>query len=321
MPTGSAFQASLIIPIYNEVDCIREELDTLFAYDWLINYEIIIVDDGSSDGSSEVLKEYLREGKPFRLLRHERNKGYGAALKTGIAASCCEYIVITDCDNSYPNDRIPEFVELAANGDYDMVVGSRTGENVTQSRLRRIGKWPLIKLASFLAGQTIPDINSGLRVFKRSIARAAFGYLCDGFSFTTTITLIMLCNGFKVKYVPIDYFPRGGQSKIKPIRDTLNFIMLITTTVFYFKPTKVLIPVCVPLIVASLLIFTVQALVWQNITTASLILFISSLIFFVISIVAELVIRSGDLVHISRLASQRQEKTCVTEFRIDKNIS
>lgn len=216
--TGDVPQVSVVVPAYNEsgaiVRCIEHLRATLDPVDFAA--EIVVVDDGSTDGTSDQLAAI--EG--IRVLRHDRNRGYGAALKTGIRAARGEIIVITDADGTYPVDRIPELV--AAMEECDMVVGARTGQKVRIPLVRRPAKWFITTLASYLSEAEIPDLNSGLRAFRRHDALRLFGILPDGFSFTTTITLSMMCSGMMVRFIPIDYHERTGRSKIRPLRDTWN---------------------------------------------------------------------------------------------------
>lgn len=231
-----------IVPCFNEraaiADTIEQIAESLRRSERPC--EIIIVDDGSTDDSATVLDGLCRT-QSIRLLRNPRNRGYGYSLKRAVREAAHELIVITDADGTYPNERIDELIDLM--GDADMVVGARTGANVNVPLIRRPAKWFLRKLASYLASFDIPDLNSGLRVMKRSLVRRFMPLLPDGFSFTTTITLALLTHGFEVRYVPIDYAKRIGRSSIRPIRDTLNFLSLIVRTVMYFKPLKVFAPV------------------------------------------------------------------------------
>ena len=228
---------SVVIPAHNEEkgvgDVIRKLQNTLENSG--CNYEIIVVDDGSTDKTADIVQE-----TGVRLIQHPFNRGYGAALKTGIRQAQHDIVVITDADGTYPVDAIPSLVERMDK--YDMVVGARTGESVKISFIRRPAKWILGKIANYLTGTNIPDLNSGLRVFKKSIAFRFFNILPSGFSFTTTITLAMLTNDYLVDYIPIDYYKRVGKSKIKPIRDTSRFLSLIFRTVLYFNPLKVFLP-------------------------------------------------------------------------------
>jgi glycosyltransferase involved in cell wall biosynthesis len=235
---------SIIVPAYNEeggiagvLSQLRILCDSLTAASWKV--EVIFVDDGSIDGTATAIEQHA----DIVLLRHRVNRGYGAALKTGIRHASGEWICITDADGTYPNERIPDLVAQAEETGSDMVVGARTGQRVAIPVIRRPAKWAIRQLAAFVVGESIPDLNSGMRLFRRSAAMRFFGILPDGFSFTTTITLGMLTNGYLVEYVPINYHARVGSSKIRPIQDTINFVQLVLRIALYFKPLKVFVPI------------------------------------------------------------------------------
>ena len=228
---------SIIIPAYDEEEGIIESVNGVrdVMAESHYDYEIIVVDDGSTDKTSERVRS-----TGSRVVRHDENRGYGASLKTGIRASKGDWIVITDADSTYPADRIPDLLRDA--GEYDMVVGARVGGAAKIPLIRRPAKWVLAQVANYLAETKIPDYNSGLRVFRKALAYKFFKILPQGFSFTTTITLCSLCHGFRVKYIPINYFKRKGKSKIHPIKDTYRFFMLIVRTTVYFNPLRVFMP-------------------------------------------------------------------------------
>lgn len=233
---------SIILPVYNEQKAIEETISQLIQVKKNIDFdvEIILINDGSNDSTEVILKKLSQED--FRVIHHKRNLGYGAALKTGVRAAKYAYIAITDADNTYPNNRIPEFFHKVLEKNTDMLVGARTGKSVKISLIRKSAKWILTKIANYLANIKIPDINSGFRIMKKEVVKSYLKILPDGFSFTTTITLAMEINGYSVKYEPIDYFGRKGKSKFKPIEDTLNFLQLIIRTILYFNPLKIFIP-------------------------------------------------------------------------------
>jgi len=239
--------ASIIIPAYNEADAIGGVLHdlerTLSSHPGSV--EVIVVDDGSSDGTAAIA-----QSQGVKLIQHKTNMGYGAALKSGIRHARHPVILITDADGTYDNKYIPTI--LAWMDRYDMVVGARTGEAVHIPLLRRPAKWILTILASLLTDGEIPDLNSGLRAFRRSIAEEFLYLLPPGFSFTTTITLAVLARHYSIKYLPIDYHRRIGTSKIRPLHDTLNFLSLICKTILYLRPLRIFLPASGLLVAASL---------------------------------------------------------------------
>ncbi|MHC4065015.1 MAG: glycosyltransferase family 2 protein [Planctomycetota bacterium] len=241
---------TVIVPCYNEQRCIertaRQIHDVLDATGW--PFQLVFVDDGSTDETAAEL-ERTRRHCDLQILRNEVNRGYGAALKRALKTARFDAIVITDADGTYPNERIPDLIERLR--DNDMVVGARVGARARIPLVRRPAKWVLRKLAGYLTERRIPDLNSGLRVMKRSIVRRFVRLLPDGFSFTTTITLAMLTHGYRVHYEPIDYHQRIGKSSIRPLRDTVGFFSLIVRTVMYFKPLKIFAPASALLFLAA----------------------------------------------------------------------
>ena len=235
---------TIVVPAYNEELGIEGVIERLSGLELGVPVELLVVDDGSTDGTAAVLEGLEGRAPALRVIRHGHNQGYGAALKTGFANARHAVVVITDADGTYPEDRI---VDLLARIDAgaEMAVGARRGEDVHIPLIRRPAKNFLRILASFLAGTRIPDLNSGLRAFRRELVLKYRPILPQGFSFTTTITLASLTNHHRVDYVDINYAHREGSSKIKPIRDTLGFLSLIVRTVLYFNPLKVFYPVAV----------------------------------------------------------------------------
>jgi glycosyltransferase involved in cell wall biosynthesis len=228
----------LIVPVFNErkaAEHLGERLDRL-RQESPHPLEIIVVDDGSNDGTERLL-DALRSDW-VTVLRHSVNLGYGAALRTGVLASRSPWVAITDADDTYPEHRLPEFLDLALESGYDMVVGARTGQHVSIPLARRFPKWLLRRLASLLSGRQIPDLNSGLRLMRRDMVERYLPVLPAGFSFTSTITIAALSSGSSVAYVPVDYARRSGRSKIRPIRDTLAILQLVLRAAVWFNPLR-----------------------------------------------------------------------------------
>lgn len=290
----TAPEYSLVVPCYNEAAAIESTLLELRSkLGNGENYELIIVDDGSSDGSAEILDRLKKEDQYLRVITHSRNKGYGAALKTGIRDASADLIAITDADCTYPNERIPELVKRARKN--DMVVGARTGKNVKYSTLRRIPKVFLKWYASWIAASDIPDINSGLRVFRKSLAEKYFSILPNAFSFTITITLAMITNYHRVEFVPIDYSERVGNSKIRPIRDTLKFMQLILRIGTYFAPLRVFAPFILILGLGFLASLVFDVFVLGNLTDKTVLLLLFSMNTAMFALLADMIDKRSGL--------------------------
>jgi glycosyltransferase involved in cell wall biosynthesis len=251
---------SIIIPSFNEEKTIKGVISDIkqTMRKVKIKYEIIVVNDGSTDRTAA-----FASSSGARVIS-QPNRGYGATLKLGIKNAKYEWVLITDADGTYPAKEIPHM--LRERGSYDLIVGSRTGKNVNIPALRKPGKWVLSKLANYLSGFDIPDLNSGMRLFRKNDTLKYFNILPSGFSFTTTQTLSYLCSGQLVKYIPIDYLARKGKSKIRPFRDGMNFVMLIIRTIMYFNPLKVFLPISIVTFLSGFSYLLYQSILYQNIT-------------------------------------------------------
>jgi glycosyltransferase involved in cell wall biosynthesis len=276
-------EISIVVPAYNEEEGIKSVvqgiIETVESTD--IEYELIIVNDGSTDNTSRMV-----EGLSVKLINHQKNKGYGAALKTGIRNSKYENVLIIDADGTYAPEYIPVLLNFA--DENDMVVGARTGADVKIPLIRKPAKWILNQLANYLAEAKIPDLNSGIRIMKKSVINEFIRILPDGFSFTTTITLATLTNDYQVEFVPINYNKRDGKSKIRPIYDTLNFLQLIIRTIMYFNPLKVFLPFSL-LFISAGICFLVRDVIHRNLAQSSVLLLITGGIVLSIGMLADLI--------------------------------
>lgn len=210
-----------------------------------ISCDVLVVVDGATDATAE-----NATGVADQVIVHPRNLGYGRSLKTGILAAKTEMIAITDADGTYPVERLPEMIKRAER--FDMVVGARTGRFYQGSFLKRIGRFVFRNLSEFAAGQSIPDINSGLRIFRRSQIIPFFPVISAGFSFTTTSTLAFLLNDLLIDYLPIDYHRRSGHSKVHHLRDSLRALQIIIEAILRCNPIKAFLLLVVPFVVLSL---------------------------------------------------------------------
>jgi glycosyltransferase involved in cell wall biosynthesis len=227
---------SVVIPALNERAAIAatiEQVSQALTRANLEPFEIVVVDDGSADGTGDLA---LSAGA--RILRHPHNVGYGRALKSGIVAAKYDIIVITDADGSYPVEQIPALVNTYLSG-YDMVVGSRTGELYHESALKSPLRAILKMIVEFTANRRVPDVNSGLRVFRRDVSMSYFNHLSDTFSFTTSLTLAYMMNSKFVTYKNINYHERVGQSKVRLFRDSVRTLQYVVEAATYYNPLKI----------------------------------------------------------------------------------
>ena len=251
--TSEAPEVTVVLPCNNERDHVELEVKRIRAALEAagLTHELLCIDDGSTDGTREVLEGI--EG--IRTILFPRNQGSGTARRIGTQQARGRVVVWTDADLTYPNERIPELV-AQLDDSYDQVVGARRTEAGTYKLFRVPAKWAIRKLAAYLTNTDIPDLNSGLRVFKRSVAEPYLRLLPAGFSCVTTITLAFLSNGHQVKYVPIDYAKRSGRSKFHPFKDAYSYLLQVLRMIMYFNPLRVLMPVALALLAVGAAKFT-----------------------------------------------------------------
>lgn len=224
---------SLVIPAYDEessIVAVVAQADAVLRT-CADHYEIVVVDDGSGDRTGELA---ARAGA--RVVTHPYNRGYGNSLKSGISAARYEDVVICDADQSYPLGQLPLLLEDADR--YHMIVGARRGKRFHGSLFKRIGRCLQLALVRFTVGSAIPDANSGFRLVKRTLAMRYFDFVCSGFSFTTSITIALLCEQYCVKFVPIDYLKRTGRSHVRYLRDTARSLQIILQCMLRYNPIK-----------------------------------------------------------------------------------
>ena len=224
---------SVVIPAKNEVEAISGVIKMIQKVLSEIEHEIVVVDDGSTDGTGE---KAIATGA--RVIRHVDNLGYGSALKTGIAAARFDTIVIIDADGTYPIEFIPKLLDVYNTG-YDMVVGARTGRNYFESIVKATLRFILKFLIEYTVGRKVSDVNSGLRVFSREKIMTYFNHLCDTFSFTTTMTLAYMMTRQFVAYIDVPYHRRSGVTKVRLFRDMLGTLQFIIEAITYYNPLKI----------------------------------------------------------------------------------
>jgi len=277
---------SIVIPAFNEAQAISKDISTIITamegsgYD----YEIIVVDDGSTDGTGDIA-----EAMGVKVVRHPENKGVGVARTTGVRCASGSVIVMTDADNSYPNEDIPRLLSLI--GKYDMVIGARTKEAGSLPWLRKPVKTIIRKLAEYVTSERIADLNSGFRAFKRNLALRYINIMPEGHSWVGTMTLAFLSEKRDVAYIPIDYKKRVGKSTFHPIADSYNYVVFLVKTVMYFKPLKVFVPICVMLLLLGLVKSIYDSFVLHDFKESDILIILTGVLIGVLGLLADLQVK------------------------------
>ena len=283
---------SVILPVYNERGHVQAEIERI--RDALVgegmSYELLVVDDGSTDGSGDRLRELAAGADDIELVQFRQNRGSGSARRAGTARARGRVVVWTDADMSYPNERIPELVKELDG--YDQVVGARLAEQGTVRFLRVPAKWFIRRLAEYLTDTTIPDLNSGLRAFRRDVGAQYLHLLPDGFSCVTTLTMSFLANGYSVKYVPVDYAKRAGESKFHWWADTRRYLTQVVRLVLSYNPLRFFLPLTMALFALG---FVKLGYDWATrdfrLATNTLLLLLAAFQVLAIGLLADLVVR------------------------------
>jgi glycosyltransferase involved in cell wall biosynthesis len=244
-------EITLLVPIYNEINSVEDSLKIIS--DFLSsrqNWNVIIINDGSSDGTKDILKNFLHER--VKIIHLEKNYGYSTALVKGAKNAHTKKIGIIDADGTYPINDFDNLEKFS--DDYKMVVGSRSKKDIPF--IKRIPKFFIRLFSSYISDQNIQDFNSGMRIIDKKLFLSLESFYPKGFSLTTTITIIAASLNLKIKYVDIKYSKRWGLSKIHPVKDTINFFLIIAKLGIFFKPFKVYMPlILISFFIAFCLLF------------------------------------------------------------------
>lgn len=272
-------KVSVVIPAYNEEASIETVVAGIKKH--LPGCEIIVVNDGSCDATAD-----RAACAGAVVLFHDIRLGYGAAIKTGVRAATGEYVLLCDGDGQHAPNDVARLVEFSR--DYDMVVGARNKNSHTLF-WRRPGKAVLSVFADCIAGQKIPDFNSGLRIFRKQVLLRYLHLMPDSFSFSLTSTLAMFKSHKRVLYIPITVSERKGKSRVVPWRDGPNTLMLMLRLTVLFEPLKVFLAVSGILFILTLASFLVNFIAAGRFAfgKSSVLLFLSSLIVFMFGLLCD----------------------------------
>lgn len=282
-----ALDLTVLLPSYNEQEAIGPVIAEVreALREWPGRWEILVVDDASTD---QTARRAVEQG--VRVIRRPENGGSGASRKTGTRAARGRLVAMLDADGTYVPSYLPEI--LGYFPDYDQVNGARTSEQGTLKALRFGAKLLIRKLAEWISGKRIPDLNTGMKVYKRDLMLRYLWCMPDGFSCVTSMTLAFLCNGHPVKYVSVDYRKRIGQSKFHPVKDAAKYFSTMVRIIMYFRPLRVFFPMSAWLLVAALLVGLFRSVTRGRLAIAEteVILFVTSLMVLVIGLLADLIV-------------------------------
>ncbi|MFV0462265.1 MAG: glycosyltransferase family 2 protein [Nostocoides sp.] len=292
----STLDVTIVLPCYNEGAHVLAEVDRISSVMDAseFSYEILAIDDASTDDTLQVLTDAAATHPNLRLMPFRRNGGSGTARRIGTQAAYGEVVVWTDADMTYENEKIPDLVRILRDDPtYDQVVGARTTEEGTHKWARVPAKLAIRKVAEHLTNQKIPDLNSGLRAFRRAVSLPYLRLLPPGFSCVTTITIAFLANQHDILYVPTTYAKRAGRSKFHFFRDAYRYILQVLRMVMYFDPLKVLMPPALWLILIGVVKAVVDMVRHPFYFPASTILLLmTGLLVASMALLADLVVRS-----------------------------
>ena len=275
---ANRYELSIIMPVFNEANTLPALIGKIQALK-LPQSEIIVVDDGSTDGSAEAA---MSAGAS--VVCHPYNIGNGAAVKSGIRAARGKAILLMDGDGQHRPEDIPKLLAQAAG--YHMVVGARA--KGSKMRFHRYAANLLYNLlASYVTKFKVQDLTSGFRLLSRREALRFIDLLPNTFSYPTTLTLAFLRSGFTVKYVPIQTLYRAGQSKISLVTDGIRFLLIITKIATLFSPFRVFLPVSVFFFLAGISNYLYTYVTQGRFTNMSVFMLTTAVIVFMLGLVSE----------------------------------
>jgi len=247
--TAPSPELTIVVPVYNEAAALPALLAELLPFAAALPAEVILVDDGSSDGSRTILEAAARPG--VTILRHKLNRGYGGALKSGLAAARTRYTITIDADGQHRLEDVRSLLDSIRRHDADMVIGSRRGQQ-DASLSRALGKALIRGLAKSLMRVPVHDLNSGMKIVDTAMAQEVLHLCPDTMAYSDTIALLFINRRGLVLEEPIQVLPRQGRPSTIGLRDAVATVHAILTMVMLFHPLNVFLPVSLFLAVAGL---------------------------------------------------------------------
>lgn len=278
-------ELSIVIPAYNEAENLKIILPDLVEFVRKNNWHLIITNDGSKDNTKEILESY-KDSNVLTIVNHKLNKGYGAAIKSGIEACNTEYLITIDADGQHQKEDVEKLFHLIKKTDADMIVGSRKG-NKDATIARGIGKSIIRFIANLLLKIPIYDINSGMKIYRAELAKQYLYLTPNSMPFSDVITLIFISNRNLVLEEPISIKARlKGESTIG-IQTAFETVKEIINIIFLFNPLKIFLPISILIFLLSIAWGIPIVLKGQGVSVGAVLGILSSLIFFFLGLIAE----------------------------------
>jgi glycosyltransferase involved in cell wall biosynthesis len=277
---------TILIPAYNEADSLKTLLPEVIDFARQRGWSVILVDDGSTDQTPQILKEYSSENLYFKVFTHKLNKGYGSALKTGLRNVKTELVVTFDADGQHQLNHVEEMFQLIQTTQADLIVGRRQ-ESPRKDFYRSLGKWLIRSVARLLMPLPVHDLNSGLKMYRSSIVKKYLAACPDTMAFSDIITLVFINYRYKVIEHPVIVAERqSGKSSIR-FSTAVDTFLEIINIILWFKPLRFFLPISIVSILFGLFWAAPILLQGRGVSVGAMLAVVSGLIWFMIGLLAE----------------------------------
>ncbi len=274
------------MPSYNEEDSLKVILPEVISHCEMKGYELVVVDDGSSDNTQQILYILEEKSKALKVVTHKMNKGYGAAIKSGIKQASTDYVVTMDADGQHRLEDIDKLFAEILSADADMIIGSRLGQK-SASRVRGFGKWVIRSIARILMPLEIKDLNSGMKIYNTSLAKEYLSLCPDSMSYSDTIALVFVNYKHRVLETPISIRERNSGRSAVGLNTAFETLLAIINIVMLFNPLKVFLPCALFILFVSLLWGLPIVLKGNGVSVGTLLGITLSIFLFFLGLIAE----------------------------------
>jgi glycosyltransferase involved in cell wall biosynthesis len=276
---------TIVIPSFNEGESLPLLIKELGSFAQGNGVRVILVDDGSVDDTSQVLRDAILP-EQIKVIAHKLNRGYGGAIKSGIRAAQTRFVITMDADGQHDLNDVKRLYAHLKDTDADMVVGSREGQR-DASLYRGLGKRLIRWFAKLMMPIHIKDINSGMKVYDARLAKSYLPLCPDHMAYSDIIAMVFISQRHKVLELPITIHERskgkstiGTMTAIDTVREILNIVIL-------FNPMRVFMPISLFLLAFGVVWGLPILLRGNGVSVGAMLLLVSALLFFFLGLLAE----------------------------------